>query len=191
MAAEEKTQITNLITAIEHGDRHAADELLPLLYDELRRLARGWMANEKAQTLQPTALVHEAYLRLIGNEDPGWEGRRHFFGAAARAMRRILIERARRYSREKHGAAFRFVELDDNVGAPPTPEELLAVDQCLQRLDTIDSRMVQVVEMRFFAGLTEAETAAAMQCSARTARRLWFGAKAWLRREMGQPNDSG
>jgi len=148
------------------------------------------MAREKPQTLQPTALVHEAYLRLVGPEDPGWEGRRHFFGAAARAMRRILIERARRYRQKKRGADYRFVELDENVGVGPTPDELLAVDQCLRRLEIDDPRMVQVVELRFFAGLTEAETAEALQCSARTVRRLWFGAKAWLRREMGLIDDS-
>ncbi len=190
MPVETRTQVTNLITAIEGGDRRAAEELLPLLYDELRRLARGWMAREKAQTLQPTALVHEAYMRLVGNEDPGWDGRRHFFGAAARAMRRILIERARRYAQQKRGADFRFVELEDDVAAPPTPDELIAVDQCLRRLEEIDPKMVQVVELRFFAGLTEIETAEVMQCSARTIRRLWFGAKAWLRREMGRLEDS-
>ncbi len=148
------------------------------------------MAHEKSQTLQPTALVHEAYLRLIGPEDPGWEGRRHFFGAAARAMRRILIERARRYKQKKRGADFRFVELNDDVPVPPTPEELLAVDQCLRRLEGTDPKMVQVVELRFFAGLTEAETAEAMECSSRTVRRLWFGAKTWLRREMARLDES-
>ena len=142
------------------------------------------MAHEKPQTLQPTALVHEAYLRLVGKEDPGWEGRRHFFGAAARAMRRILIERARRYQQKKRGVDYRFVELTDDVPAPPTPDELLAVDECLRRLEIDDPRMVQVVELRFFAGLTENEAARVMECSPRTVRRLWFGAKAWLRREM-------
>lgn len=187
---DEKNRVTTLITAIEDGDRQAAEDLLPLLYDELRRLARDWMARERPQTLQPTALVHEAYLRLVGTEDPGWDGRRHFFGAAARAMRRILIERARRYQQKKHGAEYRFVELDDDVAAPPTPDELLAVDQCLRRLDVDDPRMVQVVELRFFAGLTEAETAKVLDCSPRTVRRLWFGAKAWLRREMGRLEES-
>lgn len=190
MAVKEGTRVTTLITAIECGDRQAAEDLLPLLYDELRRLAHGWMAHEKQQTLQPTALVHEAYLRLVGPEDPGWEGRRHFFGAAARAMRRILIERARRYQQKKRGAEYQFVEIDDRVAAPPTPDELLAVDECLQRLVADDPRMVQVVEMRFFAGLTEAETAEVMDCSPRTVRRLWFGAKTWLRREMRGLDDS-
>lgn len=190
MRVEERTRVTTLITAIEGGDRQAAEDLLPLLYDELRRLAHGWMAHEKPQTLQPTALVHEAYLRLVGKEDPGWEGRRHFFGAAARAMRRILIERARRYQQKNRGADYRFVELDGDVPAPPTPDELLAVDECLRRLAADDRRMVQVVELRFFAGFTEAETAEVMECSPRTVRRLWFGAKAWLRREMGRLDDS-
>lgn len=184
MSDETRTRVTTLITAIEDGDRRAAEDLLPLLYDELRRLAHDWMAREKPQTLQPTALVHEAYLRLIGKEDPGWEGRRHFFGAAARAMRRILIERARRYQQKKRGADYRFVELDESVAAPPTPEELLAVDECLRRLEIDDPRMVQVVELRFFAGLTENEAARVMECSPRTVRRLWFGAKTWLRREL-------
>ena len=184
MGAAERTRVTTLITAIEGGDRQAAEDLLPLLYDELRRLAHAWMAHEKPQTLQPTALVHEAYLRLVGKEDPGWEGRRHFFGAAARAMRRILIERARRYRQKNRGADYRIVELNDDIPAPPTPDELLAVDECLRRLASDDPRMVQVVELRFFAGLTESETAEVMECSSRTVRRLWFGAKTWLRREM-------
>ena len=186
MQDENRTRVTTLITAIEAGDRQAAEDLLPLLYDELRRLARNWMAHENPQTLQPTALVHEAYLRLIGTADPGWEGRRHFFGAAARAMRRILIERARRYQQKKRGADFLFVDVNDNVPMPPRPDELLAVDECLRRLEVDDPRMVRVVELRFFAGLTEAETAEALGCSPRTVRRSWFGAKAWLRRELAR-----
>ncbi len=190
MQGDEKTRVTTLISAIEGGDRQAADELLPLLYEELRRLAHSWMAREKPQTLQPTALVHEAYMRLVGHEDPGWEGRRHFFGAAAQAMRRILIERARRYQQQKRGAGYRFVELSENIAALPTSDELLAVDQCLRRLEAEDQRMVQVVELRFFAGLTEAESAKVMECSSRTVRRLWLGAKTWLRREMSRLEES-
>jgi len=184
MRREEKTRVTTLITAIEGGDRQAAEDLLPLLYDELRHLAHNWMAHEKPQTLQPTALVHEAYLRLVGNEDPGWEGRRHFFGAAARAMRRILIERARRQQQKKRGADYQLVGLDENISTLPTPVELLAVDECLHRLEAEDPKMVQAVELRFFAGLNETETAKVMGCSSRTVRRLWFAARAWLRREM-------
>jgi RNA polymerase sigma factor (TIGR02999 family) len=186
-------RVATLITNIEGGDRQAAEELLPLVYDELRRLARALMARERPQTLQATALVHEAYLRLVGSEDPGWEGRRHFFGAAARAMRRLLIERARRSQQQKRGAGLQFVAGADEVAAPAapaTPDELIAVDRCLHRLEAEDPRMVQVVELRFFVGFTEAEAAGVMDCSERTVRRLWFGAKAWLRRELGRLEQS-
>jgi len=179
-------EVTGLLVAASDGDRRAAEELLPLVYGELRRLARSRMRREGPQTLQPTALVHEAYLRLIGDQDPGWENRGHFFGAAARAMRRILIERARRYARLKHGAEYRFVELDAElaVSNAPRPEELLSLDRALERLESIDEAMAQVAQLRFFAGLTEAETASTLDRSERTVRRLWSSARTWLRREM-------
>ncbi len=172
-----------------------ADELLPLVYTELRRLAGARMAREgPGHTLEPTALVHEAYLRLVKDPDSGspeggqarqWENRRHFFAAAAEAMRRILIERARRYARHKHGAGRQRVALGDELAiAEPDAEELLALDRCLDRLEARDAAMAQVVKLRFFAGLTVGETAAATGVSPRQVARLWSGARAWLRREM-------
>ncbi len=181
-----RDEVTRLLDGIERGDRLAAEELLPLLYTELRRLAGAHMAREgPGHTLQPTALVHEAYLRLIKDPNLGWENRRHFFAAAAEAMRRILIERARRYARHKHGAGQRRVVLDDDLAiAEPDAEELLALDLCLDRLEARDETMARVVKLRFFAGLTIDETASALDISPRQIARLWSGARAWLRREM-------
>ena len=135
MSAETPRDVARLLHKISTGDRKASEDLLPLVYDELRRLARARMARETpGQTLQPTALVHEAYLRLVGEEDPGWENRRHFFGAAAEAMRRILIERARRYDRVKRGGELHRVTLDElEAGSQTDPAQLLAVDRALQR----------------------------------------------------------
>jgi RNA polymerase sigma factor (TIGR02999 family) len=179
-------KVTAVLAAIGQGDEGASDELLPLVYEELRRLARARMAHEGPQTLQPTALVHEAYLRLVGDNDPQWQSRGHFFAAAAEAMRRILIERARRVARPKHGGDRRFVELDADTPSlsQPRPEELLAIDQALERLERRDPEMAAVVKLRFFAGMTEVETARATGRSERTVRRQWTAAKAWLRREM-------
>ncbi len=179
-------QVTRLLHGIRSGDRRLAGELLPLVYTELRRLAGARMAREgPGQTLQPTALVHEAYLRLVKDEDLGWENRRHFFAAAAEAMRRILIERARRYARHKHRAGQRRVALDYDLAlAEPDAAELLALDRCLDQLEARDAAMAQVVKLRFFAGLTVDETAAALAVSPRQIARLWSGARAWLRREM-------
>ncbi len=188
-------QVTCLLDGIRRGDRRLAEELLPLVYTELRRLAGAHMVREgPGQTLQPTALVHEAYLRLVKDEDLGspegeqarhWENRRHFFAAAAEAMRRILIERARRYARHKHGAGQRRVPLDQDLAiAEPDAEELLALDRCLDKLEQRDPAMVEVVKLRFFAGLTVDETAEALAVSPRQVARLWSGARAWLRREM-------
>jgi RNA polymerase sigma factor (TIGR02999 family) len=171
--------------------RHSSDTLLPLVYDELRKLARSRMARERpSQTLQPTALVHEAYLRLGGDESGAWENRGHFFAAAAQAMRRILIERARRSQRRRHGGGQRRTTLTGKAGQEAVAsfdgdrEELLAIDQALTRLEALDEAMARVVQLRYFAGLTVAETAAALGTSNRSVNRLWTEARAWLYREV-------
>lgn len=179
-------QITQILKAIGSGNPEKADQLYSLVYDELRRMARAKMARERpGQTLQPTALVHEAYLRLLGGQKHGWESRAHFFTAAAEAMRRILIERARRYSRKKHGGEYQRVELDSSAGAEqPRSETLLALDAGLDRLEEQDAQMAQVVKLRYFAGLTVEETAEALAISERSVYRSSTLAKAWLHREM-------
>ena len=180
--------LTQLLEQIRRGEAGATERLLPLVYDELRRLARARMAAERpGHTLQPTALVHEAYLRLIGSGNVSWESRGHFFAAAAEAMRRILIERARRVRRLKRGGEMRRVELDDQVpDEGPGVEEVLAVDEALARLETLDAQMSAVVKLRYFGGLTVDEVAQAMGTSPRSVNRLWTGARAWLHREMQQ-----
>jgi RNA polymerase sigma factor (TIGR02999 family) len=168
---------------------HAASELLPAVYDQLRQLAAHKMARERpGQTLQPTALVHEAYLRLVNVQDPQqWAGRTHFFAAAAEAMRRILIERARRKQCLKHGGHLERVDLDD-VALPLTmPEEqLLALDEALDRLVAVDSRSAQMVKLCFFVGLTQEEAAKELGVSVATAERIWSFARTWLFREVRQ-----
>ena len=176
-------EFTEILQAIEQGDRLAADQLLPLVYDELRRLAASRLSRESpGQTLQPTALVHEAYLRLLGGESvPEWESKRHFFAAAAEAMRRILVERARRKETVKHGGNLRRLNIDDELIADDQKStQILALDEALSELERHDSRAAQVANLRYFAGLTLQETADAMQISPRTADRLWALAKAWL-----------
>jgi len=179
---------TELLGEISHGNRVAADELLPLVYAELRRLARARMARLRpGQTLQPTDLVHEAYLRLVSKEDPGWANRAHFFAAAAEAMRRVLIDRARRAMRDKHGGGHLRVTLSNvgvGVGVQPRPEELLALAAALRRLEGLDPRMAEVVKLRYFAGLTQEETAVAVGISRRTVNRLSAAARAWLATEL-------
>jgi RNA polymerase sigma factor (TIGR02999 family) len=179
--------VTRLLDAAAAGDPHAAAELLPLVYDELRALAAGRMAAETpGQTLQPTALVHEAYLRLIG-ADPGrhWNGRGHFFAAAAEAMRRILVEAARRKGRERHGGGRARIDLDPVAApAPQTDDDLLALDDALTRLAATDPPAARLVELRYFAGLTMPEAAAALGVPLRTAERNWAFARAWLHRAI-------
>ncbi len=184
--------MTRLLERASNGERAASEELLPLLYDELRRLARSRLARERpGVTLQPTALVHEAYLRLVGDTGASWEHRGHFFAAAAEAMRRILIERARRSARVRHGGELRRATLPEDLaaGAPApdalAPEMLLAVDEALERLEKQDERMAQVVKLRFFADLTVEETAEATGLSVRSVGRYWTAARAWLARELG------
>lgn len=184
--------VTAALAAVERGDRHASEELLPLVYERLRGLARARMAREGPQTLQPTALVHEAYLRIATenaeDSDRVWANRRHFFAAAAEAMRRILIERARRVARIRHGGEVRFVTLQTGTpgGWQPRPEEFIALDGALKRLEHRDEGMARVVELRFFGGLTQSEVAEVLGCSERTVRRHWVAAKAWLTRELGE-----
>ena len=186
-------RITRLASRAQAGDALAASELLPAVYEELRRLAAHKLAHERpGQTLQATALVHEAYLRLIGPEEapsgaPGWEGRGHFFAAAAEAMRRILIDNARRKGAARHGGDHARVELDDAVTLAPgwprsstSDDELLALDQALDELAREDPAKAEVVKLRFFTGLTEPEVAAVMNISRPTAARHWRYARAWL-----------
>jgi len=188
MSQSPESPVPGLLGAIVAGDLKASSELLPLVYDELRRLARARMARERgALTLTPTALVHEAYLRLVGHEDPPWANRAHFFAAAAEAMRRILIERARRVAREKHGGGRFRVTLDERiVGESPEADDLLALHEALSRLEAQDPEMAVVVKLHQFAGLSLPETAAALGSSERTVSRRWTAARAWLRRELAR-----
>ena len=178
-------EVTTILAAIRRGDSTAADRLLPVVYDRLRRLARQMMAQEKpGQTLQPTALVHEAFLRLLG-DDYGWDDRRHFYAAAAQAMRRILVERARRRGRLKHGGGRKRVDLDDaDAVAECESVDLVALDEVLRRLEKEEPRAARVVMMRFYAGLSEEDAAEALDISVRTVWRDWNYAKAWLRDAM-------
>jgi len=178
--------VTQLLGAISDGDSRASAELLPLIYDELKKLAQGYMAKEAHQlTLQPTALVHEAYLRLVGQSEVKWSGRGHFFGAAAQAMRRILVDQARHRNRQKRGGGRGRVELSENAAAidPPTTD-LVALDEALDALEKFDKRKFQVVMLQYFAGLSVDETAGALGLSATTVRNDWTFARAWLMRQL-------
>ncbi len=181
-------EVTRVLSAIEGGDPRAAEQLLPLVYEELRRLAAQKLAQEKpGQTLEATALVHEAYLRLVGGEQTrGWDGRGHFFAAAAEAMRRILIDHARHKQTRKAGGGHRRLDLDDIEPALEALEEengdrLLALDQALRQLEAEDPRKAELVKLRFFAGLTAEQTAAALGVSISTAEKDWAYARSWLR----------
>jgi RNA polymerase sigma factor (TIGR02999 family) len=179
--------VTHILSAIEQGDPKAAEQLLPLVYEELRRLAARRLAREKpGQTLQATALVHEAYLGLVGNgRERGWEGRGHFFAAAAEAMRLILINRARDKGRVKRGGGLRRVDLDQaELGCETDGFDLLALDEALTRLDAEEPRCAQLVKLRFFAGLTQEEAAEFLGVTRRTADRYWAYARAWLLHEL-------
>jgi RNA polymerase sigma factor (TIGR02999 family) len=180
-----RTDVTLVLMAVEQG-RARAEDLLPLVYDELRRVAAAKLAQEHpGQTLQATALVHEAWMRLRGSEQRGWEGRRHFFGAAAEAMRRILVENARRKRRLKHGGELERVDIADIDLASPMPDdELLALDGALTKLAEVNPRGAELIQLCFFAGLTQAEAAEQLGISTATAERTWAFARAWLFREI-------
>src|SRR3954447_14066965 len=175
--------VTQILSAIEDGDPQAAGKLLPLVYDELRKLAAQRLAREKpGQTLQATALVHDAYLRLVRKEDPGWDSRGHFFAAAAEAMRRILVENARRKATARAGGGRARVGLADVEPAISDPRvDLLALDEALTALEAKDRRKADLVRLRFFAGLTVEQAAEALGVSASTANNDWSYAKSWLR----------
>lgn len=180
------SEVTQILKALEAGRSQAAEELMPLVYDELRRLAAWHLANEQpGQTLQATALVHEAYLRLVGKEDPQWNGRRHFFGAAAEAMRRILVENARRKRRLKRGGQMERVDLEAvDIPSPMPDEDLLAMDEALDRLAATDARAAELVKLCFFVGLTQEQAAKELGVSISTVERTWAFARAWLFREI-------
>lgn len=179
------SDVTKLLTAVGAGDESAAEALLPIVYDELRGIARAKLAREKAgQTLQATALVHEAYLRLTGKEDVEWDSTRHFFGAAAEAMRRILIDRARKRNAGRHGGDLDRVELDTALLEISRDEKLLQLNEAIEVLEQSQPRKAQVVKLRFFAGLSNGETAAVLEVSEATVERDWVFARAWLRMEL-------
>ncbi len=187
MPETSQQQVTRLLAEAVDGRERAADELLPLVYDQLRRLAQKQMANERAgHTLQATALVHEAYVRLVGAEDPGWSSRAHFYMAAAQAIRRILIDHARKRGRKKRGGgeARRRIDAEDLVHISE-PEDVMDIDEAIQKLEKFDPEMARVVHLRFFAGLSIEDTAQTLGISASTVKRDWTLARAWLYRELG------
>jgi RNA polymerase sigma factor (TIGR02999 family) len=181
------SEVTRILSVIEQGDPHAAEQLLPLVYEELRKLAAQKMADEApGQTLQATALVHEAYLRLVDDSQAQhWNSRGHFFAAAAEAMRRILVEKARRKQRLRHGGGRQRLDLDNLEVMEETGEDLLALDEALERLAREEPAAADVVKLRYFAGLTIEQTAAALGISVRTANRHWAYARAWLFQQLG------
>jgi len=180
------SDVTRVIEAIQHGDPKAADELLPLVYEELRKLAASKMANEAVgHTLQPTALVHEAWLRLVGIDNPKFAGRAHFFAAAAEAMRRILIDRARHKAALRHGGGQVRVEIQEiDLASPAADDQLLAVNEALNKLAAQDPIEAELVKMRYFVGLTVEEAAGLLDISPRTARNYWAHARTWLYHEI-------
>ena len=180
------SDVTRILQSLERGEVQAADGLLPLVYDELRRLAAAKMAQEApGQTLQPTALVHEAYLRLIGNQSQKWNGRAHFFGAAAEAMRRILIENARRKRAARHGGGQARLDINEiEIAAAAKDDELLAVSDALEKFATRDQQKAELVKLRYFVGLTTEEAAEVLGVSVPTADRWWNFSRAWLFEEI-------
>lgn len=189
------TDVTQILSQIEQGDKLASERLLPLLYDALRRLAAAKLANEKpGQTIQATALVHDAYVRLVGGDQPAeWNSRGHFYAAAAEAMRRILIENARRKASMKRGGEFDRITLDaadeEHADVNRRNEKLLALDEALAAFEAKDPQKAELVKLRFFAGLTNRDAAASLDISTNTADRYWSYARAWLQREMANQAD--
>jgi RNA polymerase sigma factor (TIGR02999 family) len=186
------TEVTRILNAIDTGDAHAAERLLVLVYDDLRQLAQKKLSKEKpGQTLQATALVHEAYLRLVGaKRSQHWDGRGHFFAAAAEAMRRILVENARRKRRKRHGGNRQRVELSDGalLVPPDESEDLLALDAALARLARIDSQAAELVKLRFFTGISIEQAGEMLGLSRATAYRTWDYARSWLRCAIDEPD---
>ena len=185
------TDVTRIIEAVAAGNASATDDLLPLIYEDLRRMASARLSRESTDhTLQPTALVHEAYMRLVGTDSDNWENRGHFFGAASEAMRRILIDHARRKSRLKRGGSARRVQLDGDALASRTEtEELLALDAALSELELLDQEKAELVKLRFFGGLKQGEAARVLGLPRRTADRYWAYAKAWLQRHVSEQQE--
>ncbi|MCJ7777982.1 MAG: ECF-type sigma factor [Sedimentisphaerales bacterium] len=188
------SDVTRILSAIEQGDAKAADQLLPLVYEELRLLAAQKLSKEPpGQTLQATALVHEVYLRLVGSQAQNWKSHGHFFTAAAEAMRRILIDNARRKKSLKRGGAHKRIELDQAILAnnrSPEADKLIALDEALQKLAQKDKVKADLVKLRYFAGLTSEQTAKALGISHATAERYWDYARSWLRLEISKANKS-
>src|SRR5665213_64121 len=180
------SDVTRILQSIESGDPKAAGELLPLVYEELRKLAAARMANEPPnQTLQPTALVHEAWLRLTGNENVKWDGRAHFFGAAAEAMRRILIDHARRKKALRRGSNPQRLDIEEvEIAAPAKEQELLDMDEALEKFAALDKQKAELVTLRYFVGVTLDESAQILGISTPTAKRWWAYARAWLYRQI-------
>src|SRR5229473_3544443 len=183
---ERVSDVTRILEAAQQGDPTAADQLLPLVYQQLRHLAAHKMANEApGQTLQATALVHEAWLRLVGNENQKWDGRAHFFAAAAEAMRRILIEKARRKSAIRHGGDQQRVDIQEvELASPMDDAQLLALDEVLDKLAATHAVQAEVVKLRYFVGMTNVEVAQVLGLSDRTVKNYWTHARAWLFREI-------
>jgi RNA polymerase sigma-70 factor (ECF subfamily) len=182
-----RSEVASMLDELCEGDRSAVDRLLPLVYDELRARARRYLRASAGDTLQPTALVHEAYLRLVGNAPDRWQGRTHFFAVAAIAMRQIVIDHARHHGRAKRGGAQQRVTLAEVVDPSSGPDVgLIALEQALERLAALDERQARVVELRAFAGLTAEETAEVLGLSRRTVQSDWSFARAWLRVELGK-----
>lgn len=186
-------QITQLLHLARDGDSRATDELVPLVYEELRRLARSQLSGESpGNTLQPTALVHEAYMRLVGDTEVTWQSRGHFFGAAALAMRRILVERARYHLRQKRGGGRARAELgEDALAIEPVADEMIAIDEVLERLEKYDPAKGQLVMLRYFAGLTLEQCAAALGITVSQVRTEWAYARAWMHRELSKGDGQG
>ncbi|MDQ3546551.1 MAG: sigma-70 family RNA polymerase sigma factor [Verrucomicrobiota bacterium] len=192
ISAPTRQEVTQVLIDWSKGDRGAAERLMPLIYDELRQIARGYLRRERADhTLQATGLVHEAYLRLVDQTGASWQNRAQFFGVAASVMRRVLVDHARRHRAEKRGGNWEKVEFDDALAAGlPRSLDLVALDDALQELARVDPRQSQVVELRFFGGLTTEEAGEVLEVSPRTIKREWRRARAWLYREMMRGEES-
>ena len=192
MTSSPSPDATRMVNALAAGDQHVAEELMPLVYDEFRQLADNYLRQEtRAHTLQPTALVHEAYLKLIDQTRVNWQGRTHFFAVGGQAMRRVLVDHARARNRAKRGGGWQRITLDERLQLSPDRDaDLLAVDEAIEKLAQLDPRQARIVELRFFAGLTVEEVAEALGLSKRTVENEWTIIRAWLRRELAEEEKS-